>query len=214
MALAHARNRRFTRAEYYRMSDLGILKPGERTELIDGEIVTMPAQNLPHANAVTASNMILTSTYFETHAVRCQLPVTLADDCEPEPDFALVTAEHMRESNLQGKHPTCPDLILEISDRSLGYDRGEKVGLFARAGVPEYWILNVQRRILEVRRDPASDEESPFGFHYRSIRLHSEAERVAPLFAAGREVVVGDLLGPRVPEKAPADGNFSASSEP
>lgn len=200
MSLAHAKNRRFTRKEYYSMSESGILKPNERTELIDGEIILMPAQNLPHANAVTSSTMVLTATFFATHAVRCQLPVTLADDCEPEPDFALVTAEHMRDSNLQGKHPTCPDLIMEISDRSLGYDRGEKVGIFARAGVPEYWILNVKRRCLEQRRDPGPDQDSPFGFHYRSIRLISEGEKVAPLFAEDREVLVADLLGPPIPE--------------
>lgn len=196
MALAHAKSRRFTREEYYAMSDSGILKPHERTELIDGEIVTMAAQNLPHANAVTASNMLLTATFSGTHAVRCQLPVTLADDCEPEPDFALVTSQQMREANLQGKHPTCPDLILEVSDRSLGYDRGEKVGIFARAGVPEYWILNVPRRCLELRRDPGPDVDAAFGFHYRSIRLVAENERVSPWFAPSVEVLVADLLGP------------------
>lgn len=194
MALANIKSRRFNREEYYQMAEAGIFSPHERVELIDGEIVPMPAQNLPHAKAVRASNITLIAAFSNTHIVSCQLPVTLADDCEPEPDFSLVTEEHLRECEAQGKHPTRPDLVMEVSDRSLSYDRGEKVGLFARAGVPEYWILNVQRRCLEERRDPGPDPDSPLGFSYRSIRIFHEQELVAPRFAPERSLRVADLL--------------------
>lgn len=194
MALPNAQTRRFTRDEYYQMADSGIFAPDERVELIDGEIVSMPAQNLPHATSVAASNMALVAKFSATHIVRCQLPVTLAEDCEPEPDFSLVTRAHLRECAARGWHPSLPDLILEISDRSLGYDRGEKVGVFARAGVPEYWILNVQKRCLEVRRDPTPDADSPFGHTYASIRLVPEGADVSPLFAPDLTVRVVELL--------------------
>jgi Uma2 family endonuclease len=201
MTLANLKPRRFNREEYYRLADSGVLSPNERVELIDGEIVSMPAQNLPHANAVTASNTALHAAFTSSHLIRCQCPVTLADDCEPEPDFALVTREHMRACNALGKHPTCPDLILEVSDRSLGYDRGEKVGLFARGAVPEYWILNVRRRCLEQRREPSPDPDAAFGFSYSSTRLFHEGEQVSPSFAPEKQIAVSDLLGPPVKEE-------------
>lgn len=196
MALPNAQPRRFNREEYYRMAESGILSPHERVELIDGEIISMPPQNLPHATAVAATTMTLAARFATTHIVRCQLPVTLADDCEPEPDFSLVTKAHLQECTAQGIHPNCPDLIVEISDRSLGYDRGEKVGVFARAGVPEYWILNVRRRCLEIRRHPTTDLDAPFGHTYGSIRIVPESESVAPAFAPDHSILVADLLGP------------------
>ena len=125
--------RRFNRDEYYRMAESGVLSPHERVELIDGVIVSMPPQNLPHAHAISASTMRLVAAFQATHIVRCQSPITLADDCEPEPDFALITKEHLSECNAQGKHPTRPDLVMEISDSSLSFNPSDAFGFGYRS---------------------------------------------------------------------------------
>src|ERR1017187_479248 len=152
MSLLNAEPRLLNRAEYYRMAETGVLGQGERVELIEGKIVRMSPQKLPHSTSITLANMKLTDLFRATHLIRCQAPLTLGDDCEPEPDFALVTEEHFRECTRLGIHPNRPDLVLEISDSSLSYDTQEKAGLYARAGIPEYWVLDVRQRRLEVRR--------------------------------------------------------------
>jgi Uma2 family endonuclease len=198
MALVNVQPRRFNRQDYYRLAETGFFKPGERVELIDGELVTMTAHNLPHANAISYSNMLLTRQLGASHFVRAQLPITLSDDCEPEPDFALVTLEHMQACNREGNHPSQPDLVIEVSDCSLSYDRGEKAGLYARAGIAEYWILNVVRRCLEQRREPQADPDAFFGHSYRSIRIFSSEEQVSPWLAPEVQLPVSELLGPIV----------------
>ena len=189
MTLTHVKTRRFTRKEYYRMAEAGVLARGERVELIDGEIVPMSPQNLPHSVALGKCNMLLAVTFAHSHIVRCQCPITLADACEPEPDFALVAPEHLEACTNRGIHPDCPDLVIEISDTSLPYDTSEKVALYARAAIPEYWVLSLRGRYLEVRRD-----SDPVGHNYRSFQIFQEKDSLAPSFAPEQFVRVTDLL--------------------
>lgn len=192
MTLVHAQPRRIRADEYYRMAETGIFGREERVELIDGTIVSMSPQNPAHATSIRLTNMILTDLFRATHLVSCQAPLSLGDDCEPEPDFALVTPEHLRAC--AGKHPSRPDLVLEISDSSLRYDKQEKVGLYARAGIPEYWVLDLKSRRLEVHQDPGPEPDGAFGHSYRRRQTLHESDRVAPQFAPQIFLSVGDLL--------------------
>ena len=106
---------------------MGVLGREERVELIDGEVVSMSPKILPHGVSLRMNTMPLTNLYGKTHVVSCQTPLTLADDCEPEPDFALLTPEHMRECAARGSQPSCPDLVLEISESSSDTTRTRKL---------------------------------------------------------------------------------------
>lgn len=117
--------------------------------------------------------------------VLSQLPIGLSTDGEPEPDLAVVAGEPDDYTN----HPTEKEtlLVVEISDTTLAFDRSEKSELYAEAGILEYWILDINARTLEVRREPR-------GKSYWSIQFHDDTQTVAPLSAAGATVAVRALL--------------------
>lgn len=192
MSLSTVGTRRFTPDEYYRMAEAGIFQPGERVELIEGEIVPLSPQNPPHARRTSKITMLFVRAYGDTHAVRVGLPLSLPPASEPEPDFALVSFAAEEQAR---RHPESADLVLELSDSSLRYDRTEKASVYAKAGLPEYWVLNLVQGNLEVNLDPGPDPEAPFGFAYRSRRIYQPDERVTPSRLPGTSFLVGDLLG-------------------
>jgi Uma2 family endonuclease len=98
---------------------------------------------------------------------RLQAPLALDDDSEPEPDVAVVAGEYR---DYVSGHPSTAALVVEVADSSLGLDRRLKVGLYARAGLPEYWIVNLVEGVLEVHRGPRSEPETAYGWGYRSAR--------------------------------------------
>ena len=108
-----------------------------------------------------------------------------------EPDFAIVPGGD--RDTLQG-HPTTAVLIVEISDNTLAYDRRTKTGLYARAGVAEYWIVNLVDRVLEVHRQPAPMTDMPLGHGYRSVVQYTAEQTVSPLAAPSQVVPVAALL--------------------
>jgi Uma2 family endonuclease len=144
--------RRFTREEYYRMYDAGLFRD-ERVELLDGEIIAMGSQNPPHASTVARINNLLIPLLARTHSVRAQLPVVLDALSEPRPDFAICKLD---PDDYATAHPTPGEILLliEVSDASLVFDRKRKRVAYARAGIPEYWIVNVPDRIVEVSQRP------------------------------------------------------------
>jgi Uma2 family endonuclease len=142
--------RRFNVAEYHQMIEAGILVEGERVQLVEGLLVQMTPHGGPHALAVQRLNKILTRGLGDTYAVRPQLPLTLGDDSEPEPDLAVVLARDAEGP----EHPRAAVLVVEVSRSTLSYDRTVKAALYARHGIPEYWIVNVQQRCVEVYREP------------------------------------------------------------
>ena len=196
MSLLHLQPRRIRLGEYHRMAECGIFGPEERVELIDGMILPLSPQNLPHSTAIRLINMLLTRLFASTHIVSCQAPLAAAEDCEPEPDFALITPEHFRECLAQKSQPTRPDLVIEVSDTSLAYDRKEKASLYARAGIPEYWVVDLIHRRLEIRRQPALAADATFGYAYSSLLQLSEQDSASPWFAPQQLVAVADLLPP------------------
>ncbi|MBM3464807.1 MAG: Uma2 family endonuclease [Armatimonadetes bacterium] len=193
LALTHAKTHRFTVAEFERLHQMDVFGKDARVELIEGEVVEMPPMNTPHGNGVMHSNQVLGARFGDTHWVRVQSPLNLSSWSQPEPDLALVPRGYDQSS-----HPTSADLIVEVSDTSL-YDRDEKASLYAMAGIPELWIVNVLDRCLEVLRNPERNLRKAFGFHYATWTTHNGEDRVAPLLGSDRAVLVADLLGPVLP---------------
>ena len=123
----------------------------ERIELIEGVLVEMSPQKPLHASVIQSLNRLLVPRLLGRADVRVQLPFAVSDDSLPEPDLALVRPETFAEA-----HPGAAFLIIEVADSSLTFDRREKAELYARAGVPEYWVVNLADRIIERQSEPAS----------------------------------------------------------
>ncbi len=137
--------RRFTADEYERMGELGILDEDERIELVDGKIITMAAVNVQHANCVGRLNKLLNRLAPEHVAIRVQDPVRLNDNCMPQPDFLVIPGREYTTL------PRAADvlLLIEVSDSSLAYNRGEKLRMYAAAGIAEYWVADVNGQTVE-----------------------------------------------------------------
>jgi Uma2 family endonuclease len=123
--------------------------------------------------------------------VRPQGPIALDDESEPEPDIAVVPGTSRDYSR---DHPARPVLVIEVAATSFYLDRKHKGSLYARAGLIDYWILDLAHRRLEVYRDPAPDAAAPFGWRYASVEHLAEDATVAPLAAPEARVRVSDLL--------------------
>jgi hypothetical protein len=146
--------RRFTRAEYYRMAEAGILGEDDRVELIEGEIVQMSPIGDRHVAFVMNLGRLLTLRLAERAFVSVQSPVVLTADTEPQPDLAVLRPRAYKE-----RKPHADDvlLLIEAADTSLAYDRTTKLRLYARAGIPEYWVVDCAAESVEVYRDPSGE---------------------------------------------------------
>src|SRR5262249_24671840 len=154
----------WSKAEYYRLGDLGFFH-GQRVELIEGQLMDFSPQGPLHANEVDRVFRCLDRLFGTGYWVRAQLPVDLGQTTEPEPDVSVVPGSSA--SDVQA-HPTTAALIVEVSDSTLSYDRGRKGSLYARAGVADYWIVNLVDRQVEVYRDPVPDPTQFYGYRYSS----------------------------------------------
>src|SRR5213596_3176577 len=191
MADYETRTRRFTRAEYERLIDLGVFQPGEDIELIGGELMVAEPQGAAHYTAIRKAAKALEAAFGPGWHARTQGPIGLDDDSEPEPDIAIVPGS---PEDYSRAHPSRPVLTVEVSESSLAIDRHHKGSLYARAGLPDYWILNLVDRVLEVYREPAADSAAPFGWRYTRSEVFDAAARVTPLAAPGSSVSVLLLL--------------------
>ena len=120
-----------------------------------------------------------------------QLPIALDDLSEPEPDVSVVPGTP--ESYLE-EHPSHPLLIIEVAESSSRIDGGYKASLYARAAVPEYWIVDLVHETVEVHREPEASDEARYGWRYRSVETLRAPATVAPLLAPDRSIAVADLL--------------------
>jgi Uma2 family endonuclease len=179
--------RRFSVHEYYRMAEVGILAEDDRVELIDGEIIQMSPIGPPHAGTVLRFSKRFEQRFGDRALVSVQNPIRLDEHNEPEPDLALLKP---RPDFYATAHPTPPDvlLVVEVADTSLGYDRGTKLPLYARHGIPEVWIVDVTTDTILVSRDP-----TPSG--YRTAWTVGRGDRIAPLAFPERELAGVELLG-------------------
>ena len=182
--------RRWSKEEYHAMWDLGWFND-QRVELLDGEIVEMPNPNPPHCVSLDKVAEFLFGHFPRSrYWVRNQMPLDLGLDVEPQPD--LTVADGPRPS-FTG-HPTTALLVVEISDSTLAIDRGMKRAIYARAGIADYWIVNINDRCLEVYRRPVADATAERGFRYDEVMILREDETVSPLAAPAAVVPVSDLL--------------------
>ena len=149
--------RLFSVDEYYAMADAGILAPDERVELIDGEIIPMSPIGPSHSSSVNALVHWLSHQLGQRAIVSAQSPIRLDSGAEPEPDIAVLK---WRDDFYAQVHPGPEDvlLIIEVSDTSLDYDRDVKLSMYARFGIPETWIANIQERSVEVYDQPSNGE--------------------------------------------------------
>jgi Uma2 family endonuclease len=182
--------RRWSRAEYERLVDLGVFR-GDPVELIGGQLIVAEPQNSPHATAVGAADDALRAVLPAGFFVRAQMPVALDEESAPEPDLAVVAG---RRSDYRAGHPASAVLVVEVADSSLGFDREDKGSLYARARVPEYWIVNLIDRVVEVHRDPGPDVSAVHGWRYRSVTRLGSAGTVEPVALPSARIRISDLL--------------------
>ncbi len=155
MVTASGKIHHWTREEYEQAVERGAFE-GWRVELVDGVLCDMSPQSGPHAGAIDRIAEELRSHLGTGFRLRQQMPLSLTDDSVPEPDIALVARDPQGDFYSSG-HPRTAFLVVEVADSSLPFDRNHKQRLYARAGIPEYWIVNLSSRRLEVYRDPGSD---------------------------------------------------------
>jgi Uma2 family endonuclease len=182
--------RRWRREEYDRLVELGVLQ-GEPIELIGGQLLVAEPQGPYHASAITAVDYALRAVLPTGWIVRLQAPVCLDDESEPEPDLAVVPGD---PGDYRDAHPARPALAIEVAESSLGFDRDRKGSLYARAGIIDYWVVNLVDRVLEVCREPAPDPGATFGWSYQSVTRLTPPAMVALLGVPPCRVSVAALL--------------------
>lgn len=181
--------RSWTREEYYRLAELGFFH-GQRVERIGGQLMVMSPQDWRHSSGVTRALRAVQAAFGDTAWVRDQHPLEFTRDSDPEPDVSVVPGRFEDYT----AHPTTALLIVEVANTSLSYDRRQKASLYAAAGVPDYWVLDVNGRRLEVCRDPRPDPSEPHGWGYADRRWLTPADAVSPLAAPTASIPVAALV--------------------
>lgn len=146
----------FTTTEYCQLMDAGILGPDVRVELIRGEIMDMAPQSSEHASVVAVLHERLAGLVQPHGHIRCGMPIVLDERSQPEPDLVIVSA---RADHYRNAHPTAQDalLLIEVADKTLTYDRTVKASLYASAGVPTLWVIDVSAGELHRFSEPGTD---------------------------------------------------------
>ena len=187
---ASVQTRGLRRVEYERLVDLGMFS-GERLELLDGLLVVREPQGSSHAAIVSQIGRVLTDAFGSGWHVRLHSPLALDAESEPEPDVAVVAGT---PRDYLEAHPAMAALVVEVADSSLRLDRHFKGGLYSRAGLPDYWIVNLVEAVVEVHRRPDSPAGAPHDSGYRSVEILRPPAVVMPLAAPDRPIHVADLL--------------------
>jgi Uma2 family endonuclease len=181
--------RLLTVEEYHRMAEVGILQANEKVELIFGQIINkMSPQGSPHAAAITRIHRLFRNNLDDNILIRWQLPITLNNVSEPEPDIAVVKVDLL---DYDDHHPTAEDvyLIIEIADSTLKIDREIKGKLYASSGIEDYWVLDVNNRQLYVYREPTETG-------YKSEQILTEKDTISPLYFPDFVLQVSHFLRP------------------
>jgi Uma2 family endonuclease len=191
MTEAPVQMRKWTRAEYDRMVEADFLGPDDKIELLGGHMIVKEPQLPPHATSISLVRRVLADVFTVGWHVRTQGPVALDDESEPEPDVSVVAGD---PRDYRDAHPARPVLIVEVALSRLRFDREHKGSLYARAGIADYWIVNIPDRRLEIYREPVPDAAAPFGWRYGAAITLGADQQVAPLAAPAAAVTVADLL--------------------
>ncbi|MEJ2388280.1 MAG: Uma2 family endonuclease [Chromatiaceae bacterium] len=176
---------RLTVDAYHRMIDAGVFGKDDRVELVEGELRAMPPIDARHAGKVKRLNQLFSRLAAGRVLIAIQDLLALPDYAELQPDLMLLQP---RQDFYEGSIPTPADtlLVVEVSDRSLGFDRDTKLALYAVHGVPEAWLVDLKNQRLQIFRDPGPDG-------YRQILLPDKAQSVAPLLLPDLEIPLRTL---------------------
>ena len=186
MSLTIAR-RHFTVSEFYRMAEAGILTEDARVELIEGEIIEKCAIDSHHAACVKRLHTFISRLIGDDIIIGVQDPIRLDDYSEPQPDLALLKAS---DDFYAAHHPGPSDvlLVVEVSDTSLGYDREVKAPLYAVAGIPEVWVVDLQQAAITRYAKPNAGM-------YQDTAIFDRTESIISLTVPALSLSVGDILG-------------------
>lgn len=181
---------KWTKEEYHYLAELGFFE-GRRTEFLEGEIIEMPTMNTPHATGLTLTDESIREVFARGFVIRNQMPLNFGENFEIVPDIAVIKG---KTRDFLQEHPQTADLVIEISDTTLRYDRTRKLSLYAKFSVQEYWIVNLRDRRLEIYRRPIEDENAFYGFSYAETLIFTETDFVAPLAMPNAKIKVADVL--------------------
>jgi len=163
----------------------------KHVELVAGEIIEERRMTQQHWVAVNLAGNLMPKFFREDHCVCVRGEINMGDDSEPRPDVAISVG---RPRDYMNAMPTTAALIIEVADFTLTEDRHRKNSLYARAAVPDYWIVNLRKRSVEVYREPAPMSHKPFGFGYEKFDAFFWDEAVSPLVKPHVHIPVADLL--------------------
>jgi Uma2 family endonuclease len=178
----------WTRDEYYRMAEIGFFEK-KKVELIEGEIIEMSPMKTLHATVLRIILEVMRNVFEDDFVVDSQLPISFGKNSEPEPDIAIVKGNI---KDFAKSHPKTAALIIEVSDSTLRYDRSVKARLYAKNKIQEYWIVNLNDRVLEVFRRPIKDKN--LGYIYSEVLILTDSGAVSPLAAPKRKIKIADIL--------------------
>ena len=183
--------RRWTRVEYGRLIDRGVLDEDDPVELLDGLLLVKEPQHSRHRTAVILVARALERAFGDGWFVQTQSPIVLDDRSEPEPDVCVVRGA---PRDYVARHPSRPALVVEVADSGLRLARGRKAAAYARGGIADYWIVNLVERVLEIHRAPAPRGPGRRHWRYTTIERLAADASIAPLAAPAAVITVGDLL--------------------
>lgn len=182
---------RIPRVRYERMVEWGLLDSDDKVELLDGLLIAKEPQGDLHASALAAGHRVLERAFGPGYHIRVGSPVALDDYSEPEPDLAVVPGDPW---DYKKGHPAKPVLAVEIAMTSRTKDRWLKGSLYARAGIADYWVVNLVDEVVEIYRQPVKAPSRRFGWKYGSVKLLKRGATVTPWAAPRSKVRVSDLL--------------------
>lgn len=178
---------RCTVRDYYRMGEAGVFHPERRYELLDGDIILMQPIGESHADSHDWLNEALITRLHGQYRLRTQNPVRLDNYSEPQPDFAVLK---LRKDGYRTAHPGPGDtlLVIELAASSLAYDIGKKQRAYAKAGIPEYWVVDLAGKQLHVFRKPAT-------IGYAQVQVLDENDEIESTMAKGLRFTVREMVG-------------------
>lgn len=169
--------------QYHRMIDAGILTADDPIELLEGWLVTKMAKNRPHSLATRLTREALENIMPPGWYVDTQEPITTADS-EPEPDVIVVRG-NPRDYTARQPSPAEVALVVEVADTTLQTDRTLKLRLYARAGIPVYWILNLPEKQLEAYSDPSAENAT---YLHQRVYTMDKMDKDVPVVIDGQEI--------------------------
>src|SRR5256712_10783676 len=180
---------RYTSTRYFALLAEGGLTADDRVELLEGRIVAIASESPRHATGIQRASEVLSLAVGSRAVVRVQLPLVAGRYSVPAPDVAVLAG---LKSDYVDTHPTTALLVVEIADTTLAQDRITKAAIYAAAGIPEYWIVNLRNDHVEVFRGP-----DPRARRYRVMRIGRHGKRLPLRSLRGARVAVDELLPER-----------------